>query len=149
MNEVKRYLMRPTEIYGNIVLTQEKMENLRLNMLPRGICYDRDKVQTSPSDPMPDFGAKIDELNRELVELANEFDKALDEVQDVIRQVNNDEAKTILAKRYIGKKPWRVIAMDVCSYMSEETMYRRHRLGLRAVEKILRENKKLTVSDSK
>ena len=72
----KDFLKRPTRIYGDIVTLQERIENLRVNMLPKAISYNKDRVQTSPQDPMPDFAAKIDELDRELVGRMKDYEKS-------------------------------------------------------------------------
>lgn len=137
--EVKKYLRRPTRLYGDIVVLQEKIENLRLNMLPRAISYDKDRVQTSPQDPMPDFAAKIDELDRLMVKLMGEYYESIDEIEKTIAEVDNEDARLILAKRYVGQKSWSTIENEVP--WARMTIFRRHSLGLRAVERILRENK--------
>lgn len=137
--EVKKYLRRPTRLYGDIVVLQEKIENLRLNMLPRAISYDKDRVQTSSQDPMPDFAAKIDELDRLMVKLMGEYYESIDEIEKTIAEVDNEDARLILAKRYVGQKSWNTIENEVP--WARMTIFRRHSLGLRAVERILRENK--------
>lgn len=137
--DARDFLKRPTRIYGDIVTLQERIENLRMNMLPKAISYDKDRVQTSPQDPMPDFAAKIDELDRELVGRMKDYENAQDDVQDVIRQVNNADAREVLAKRYLGQKSWRSIERDM--YLCDRQIYRIHLAGLSAVEKILRYGK--------
>ena len=136
--DAKTYLRNPTRLLANIVVLQERIEKLRVNMLPKGVTYDRDKVQTSPQDPMLIFAVKIDELERELVELKTEYEKALADISDTISRVENDDAKTILAKRYIGGKRWRTIEDE--EYISEPQLFRLHKMGVRLVEKILSEN---------
>lgn len=133
--DAKTYLRRPTRLRADITILQERIENLRINMLPKAVNYDKDPVQTSPKDPMPEFAVKIDELNRELYELWKEFEASIDDVNNTIKQIENDEIRIIMTQRYIGKKPWRVISQSLL--MSEETMFRRHRVGLRIVEKII------------
>ena len=133
--DARDFLKRPTRIYGDIVTLQERIENLRMNMLPKAISYDKDRVQTSPQDPMPDFAAKIDELDRELVGRMKDYENAQDDVQDVIRQVNNADAREVLAKRYLGQKSWRSIERDML--WSRRSIFYLHGIGLRDVEKIL------------
>ena len=133
--DAKTYLRRPARIRADMDILNERIENLRVNMLPKAVSYDKDLVQTSPQDPMPNYAAKIDELNRELFKLFQELEDVIDEITNTIKKIENDEVRSIMAQRYIGKKPWRVISQGLM--MSEETMYRRHRLGLRLVEKII------------
>ena len=100
--EVKSYLNRPKHIFANIVVLQEKIENLRLKMLPRAINFEKERVQTSPEDPMPNFGAEIDELDRQMANLMKEYYESMGEVEKTIREVENDDIRLILAKKYVG-----------------------------------------------
>lgn len=133
--DAKAYLRNPKRILGGIVRLQERIENLRKTMLPKGVRYDRDKVQTSPEDPMVIFAVKIDLLERELLDKQIEYDKALEEIVSTIARVNNDDVRTVLTKRYIGMKRWKVIEAE--EFISESQVYRFHRIGVREVEKIL------------
>ena len=133
--DAKTYLRNPKRILGGIVRLQERIENLRKTMLPKGVRYDRDKVQTSLEDPMIIFAVKIDQLERELLDKQIEYDKALEEIDSTIARVNNDDARTVLTKRYIGMKRWKVIEAE--EFISESQVYRFHRIGVREVEKIL------------
>ena len=135
--DAKIYLRYPTSLLGNIVILQERIDNLRENMLPKGVRYDRDKVQTSPEDPMTIFAVKIDELEHELLDMKTKYDKAWAEISTTISKVDNDAAKTILAKRYIGGKRWRTIEDE--EYISESQLFRLHRIGIESVQKILNE----------
>lgn len=137
--DAKEFLKKPTQIYGDIVTLQERIENLRINMLPRAISYDKDRVMSSPRDPMPDFAAKIDELDRELVGKMQDYERSQEDVQGVIRMVNNSDAREVLAKRYLGQKSWRSIERDM--YLCDRQIYRIHRAGLSAVERILQQGK--------
>ena len=140
--DAKIYLRYPTTLLGNIVILQERIDNLRENMLPKGVRYDRDKVQTSPEDPMTIFAVKIDELEHELLDMKTKYDKALAEISTTISKVDNDDAKTILAKRYIGGKRWRTIEDE--EYISESQLFRFHRIGIKSVQKILNEQDQKT-----
>ena len=137
--EVTTYLRRPKHIFANIVVLQEKIDNLRIKMLPRAISYDKDRVQTSPQDPMPNFAAEIDELDRQMVKLMNDYYESVGEVEKTIREVENEDARLILAKRYVGLKSWDTIENEV--NWSRKTIFRRHSLGLEVIKKILDQNK--------
>ena len=45
---------------------REQIEDLRFSLLPSGITYDKEKVQTSPEDTTLNTFARIDELEGEL-----------------------------------------------------------------------------------
>lgn len=136
--EVKSYLNRPKHIFANIVVLQEKIENLRLKMLPRAINFEKERVQTSPEDPMPNFGAEIDELDRQMANLMKEYYESMGEVEKTIREVENDDIRLILAKKYVGLKNWDTIENEV--NWSRRTIFRRHSLGLVIIKKILDQN---------
>lgn len=136
--EVKSYLNRPKHIFANIVVLQEKIENLRLKMLPRAINFEKERVQTSPEDPMPNFGAEIDELDRQMANLMKEYYESMGEVEKTIREVENDDIRLILAKKYVGLKSWDTIENEV--NWSRRTIFRRHSLGLVIIKKILDQN---------
>ena len=133
--DARTYLRKPARIRADMDILNERIDELRKSMLPKAVSYDKDPVQTSPQDPMPNYAAKIDELNRELFKLLHELEDTKDDITNTLKKIDNDEVRSIMAQRYIGRKPWRVISQGLM--MSEETMYRRHRLGLRIVEKII------------
>lgn len=133
--DAKTYLRRPQRLRADITVLQERIEALRLSMLPQAVNYDKDPVQTSPKDPMPIFAAKIDELNRELCRVWQEFDASVDEITGTISKIKDDDARSIMAQRYLGKKPWRVIERDM--FMCEREVFYMHRKGLKAVEEII------------
>lgn len=59
-----------------------KAEELRLSLLPSGITYDRDKVQTSPRETILETMAKIDELDREYQSLSADMMKLKQEMTE-------------------------------------------------------------------
>ena len=139
--DARTYLRRPQRLRADITILQERIENLRVNMLPKAVNYDKDPVQTSPHDPMPEFAVKIDELNRELYERWKEFEASIDDITNTINKIEDDDVRSIMAQRYLGKKPWRVIERDM--FVCEREVYYMHRKGLRAVEKIITEKESL------
>ena len=56
------YLMRIRKTEYAIKRKQLRCKELRSCLLPGGIRYDLDKVQTSPRDKLPEIMAKVDEL---------------------------------------------------------------------------------------
>ena len=144
--DAKTYLRRPQRIRADITILQERIKSLRINMLPKAVNYDKDPVQTSPHDPMPDFAAKIDELNRELYERWKDFEASIDDITKTIDKIEDDDVRSIMAQRYLGKKPWRVIERDM--FVCEREVYYMHRKGLRAVEKIITEKQNFAVNCS-
>ena len=73
MREIEKALGRGRHLYRQEKRLIERVEALRLSLLPCGIRYDRDKVQNTPSDQMTEVMAKIDEAERELMKVGEEL----------------------------------------------------------------------------
>ena len=146
--DAKEYLRRPNRILGDIIIQREKAETLRENVLPKGISFDKEKVQSVAGDKMANYAARLEEIESKLEELTEEYYEAINDIERVIYLVDNEDAREVLAKRYIARKPWIKIETEM-EYMSIATVYRAHKTGLRAVTKILaEESENLIVSDS-
>ena len=144
--DAKEYLRRPNRILGDIIIQREKAETLRENVLPKGVSYDKEKVQSVAGDKMANYAARLEEIEGKLEELTEEYYQAINDIERVIYLVDNEDAREVLAKRYIARKPWIKIETEM-EYMSIATVYRAHKTGLRAVTKILM-SENLIVSDS-
>lgn len=144
--DAKEYLRRPNRILGDIIIQREKAETLRENVLPKGISFDKEKVQSVAGDKMANYAARLEEIEGKLEELTEEYYQAINDIERVIYLVDNEDAREVLAKRYIARKPWIKIETEM-EYMSIATVYRAHKTGLRAVTKILM-SENLIVSDS-
>ena len=146
--DAKEYLRRPNRILGDIIIQREKAETLRENVLPKGISFDKEKVQSVAGDKMANYAARLEEIESKLEELTEEYYEAINDIERVIYLVDNEDAREVLAKRYIARKPWIKIETEM-EYISIATVYRAHKTGLRAVTKILaEESENLIVSDS-
>lgn len=144
--DAKEYLRRPNRILGDIIIQREKAETLRENVLPKGVSYDKEKVQSVAGDKMANYAARLEEIEGKLEELTEEYYQAINDIERVIYLVDNEDAREVLAKRYIARKPWIKIETEM-EYMSIATVYRAHKTGLRAVTKILM-SENLIASDS-
>lgn len=85
---------------------------------------------------MPNFAAELDELDRQMAKLMNEYYESMGEVEKTISKVEDEDARVVLAKRYVGLKSWRVIEDETA--WTRQTLWRKHGTGLRAVEIILK-----------
>lgn len=136
--DAKEYLRRPNRIRRDIIIQRGKAEALRENVLPKGVSFDKEKVQSVAGDKMANYVARLEEIEGKLEELTEEYFQAINDVERVIYLVDNEDACEVLVKRYIERKPWIKIETEM-EYMSRATVYRAHRTGLRAVTKILAE----------
>ena len=79
-----------------------RLEFLISKMLPSGIRYDLDRVQTSPEDPMSQFAAAIDETEREIIGLRVQLFQAMKEATDLINQLDSDVQRNVLLMYYVS-----------------------------------------------
>lgn len=78
-----------------------EVEELRASLLPSAIRYDRDRVQTSPSDPLPNVMARIDELEREIEALRTHKAEVLVRIGKAIDQIKDPVAAEIVTEFYV------------------------------------------------
>ena len=97
------YLMRIRKTEYAIKRKQLRCKELRSCLLPGGIRYDLDKVQTSPRDKLPEIMAKVDELERQIENLMQEKAMLIIEIGEAIEQLPDDNEKTVLTEFYIGR----------------------------------------------
>lgn len=136
MVDAKEFLRHPNRILGDIEILREKAEALRTNIL-KAVSYDKEKVQAPTGDIMAEYVAKVADIDDKILALTEEYNDALDEVEDAVYKIESEDARTILTKRYIGRKPWRRIEDE--TNMAETTVFRYHQIGIRAITKILHE----------
>lgn len=97
-----------------------KHDELETCLLPAGIRYDKDKVQTSPDDAMSKICAEIHELELEMARVQR---RKFVQIEKIERAVNAlaDEERTALTMRYINRKSVSEIAENM-GY-SEQRIY--------------------------
>lgn len=115
LNETYDFLMqiRRKEI---IIRRKETLrDELRACLLPGAVRYDRDKVQSTPTDKMSDVMARVDELDREIEQLRREKASLIIEIGDAIEKLEDDNEKTVLTEFYIARAPM-TQAADAINY---------------------------------
>lgn len=91
-------------------------EDVRLSLLPRAIDYSKDKVQSTPGDPMISMMERLEKIE---VQEKMCQDKILADIQtanDIINAMPTAEYRTIIRLRYIdGDRPmhWQDIALEM------------------------------------
>lgn len=99
-----------------IIIRRKEMQRdeLRACLVPGAIRYDRDRVQSTPTDKMADVIARVDELDREIEQLKLEKAQAIIEISDVIEKLDNDKEKAVLTAFYIKAASMEAVAGIVC-----------------------------------
>ena len=126
---------------ADIETLQLRIKELQLSLLPRGIRYDGDKVQTSPSDQMLEVAAKVDALERKmqmkLVKLNQDMVKAM----EIVQAMPTPEYRQLITLRYLtGRMTWEQIA----EIMEYDDVYVRGYMHKRAIEEAKRVAKNVT-----
>lgn len=116
------YLMRIRKTEYAIKRKQLRREELKSCLLPGGIRYDLDRVQTSPRYKVSEIMAKVDELDHQIEELMQEKAMLVIEIGEAIEQLEDDNEKTVLAEFYIGRVPMAQVA-EIINYSVRRTYY--------------------------
>lgn len=127
-DEVYEFLNRARWTKARIRNRQEQKNDLLLMMLPAGIRYDKDTVQTSPKDQMVEYACKIDEIDREIEELQRRYLTEQQETVAAIEELDDASEQYVLIARYISGERFEDIAEK--SFVSESSVYRSHRRGV-------------------
>lgn len=130
--DAAEYLKRFGKIKKRIKVLTFNISELKLNMLPPGIRYDVDRVQTSPSDRMIKYAEELDELERKLNVEIHRCNVVLEEIERAIRSVDDDELAAVLEAKYIFGKTYEQIGKQInCSRV---TVKRMHRLAIKKIK---------------
>ena len=96
------------EWFGEIRKEQYEIEHLRLmiesaetGLLPSGICYDKDKVQTIPQDTMSKVLAKAVDMQNELEECVTMLQERRIEAERRIQTLENSEEREVMRYYYL------------------------------------------------
>ena len=126
------FLNRPRRIKAQILIAEKDLADLRLSMYPSAVRYDTDKVQSSPSDPMPRYAERVDDLQRRIKELQHKYLDASDDIANVALHLDYKEQEVIML-RYVAQCSWRMIAFEMgCT---EDWVFKLHRKAVKNLEK--------------
>ncbi len=113
-----------------------KHDELESCLLPAAIRYDKDKVQTSPEDPMGKILSEVLELEKEMKKVQLNKSKQIEKIDKEISKLVSDEQRTALTMRYINRVPVSDIA-EAMGY-AEPTIYKLMDQGGEIIAKSIR-----------
>lgn len=99
-----------------------KHDELESCLLPVGIRYDKDRVQTSPEDTISKIVSEISELEKKMNAVQVAKRERIEEIDIVLHELPSDEARTALTMRFINRIPVTEIASQM-GY-AEPTIYK-------------------------
>lgn len=121
-DEVHALLSAPWRTQKKIYEMQSKQRALRYRLLPSGIRYDRNKVQTSPADVLAEVEAEICSIDDDIAKLK---DRKLEEqrlIEAACEKLPECDERTVVKMRFIGDYSiWQI--MDYM-HQSRRTVYR-------------------------
>lgn len=109
-----------------------RAEELRLSLLPSGITYDRDRVQTSPKERIVETMAKIDELDREYRDITADMMKYKQEMTEWFLVLPERE-REVLTLYYVDCKGIRYISDTM--QITERHVFRLRKNGVSMLTK--------------
>lgn len=125
------YLLRIRLLERAIRHKEMRLEQLRACLLPAGIRYDLDRVQTSPADRLAEVSAETIELERQIDVMKAERAHRLIVAGHLIDQLESETDKLVVTAYYIAGEPMARVAEDV-QYSVRQT----RRIKNRALEKM-------------
>lgn len=126
----KRYLMSYRWAKKQEERILEEIQTLRMDKMFPSTVNDGMPKGSEQRD-LSDYAAKLDELIEELKEERLEKIKRLQSIERVIKEIDNEDAQTILRLRYIDGLRWE----EVCVAINYEWA-QMHRIHARALKEI-------------
>lgn len=122
LQNVYDYLMQIRKTEYAIKRKQLRCEELRSCLGAKALRYDKDRVQTSPTDKVSEIISKVADLDEQIEQLQEEKAMLIIEIGDTIEQLPDDNEKTVLAEFYIGRVPMVQVA-EIINYSVRRTYY--------------------------
>lgn len=127
------YMMRPRRLELRIRRVCLQIEELESCLLPQGIRYDKDKVQTSPEDQLSKVAARILELEKVRDQMIRERALLILEVQDSIDTLDSEPERLVLEAYFLSRMSMVSIA-EMMHYSLRQTF----NIRTKALQKIAR-----------
>ena len=124
-DEVYEFLTMPKKTKLQIRSKQMQIEDLRLQMLPGAIRYDKDIVQSSPGDPMLKFIVRVDELERDIEGLKQQYVDEQKLISEAIEMLEDKREQVVLIGRYVSGDSYDEIAAELS--LSVDRVFQIHR----------------------
>lgn len=102
-NKAESYLKKIRDVERNLISKRDELEALRYRASGAGaIRYDKDKVQTSPSDYLTMAIADIIEIEKQIEEDECSIEDMKGEAYAIVRQIELPEHRTIIEWFYLN-----------------------------------------------
>jgi len=133
--ETYTFLKLPRRLEWEIRRLTYEHDELQASLLPSAIRYDKDVVQTSPEDAMPDVAGRVLELEKRIRDLNNRKLNTMLTITAAIDRMTDQREAAVLTAYYIRRIPMEKVAEQI--KRSREHTYRLRKNGIRHLSEIL------------
>lgn len=134
LKETYDFLLQPKRISDEIWRKTLRRKELESCLLPKGISYDKDRVQSSPEDQTARVMAEVADLDHQIEELQQRRAFQILEVSELIDRLDDSREATILDAYYLGGKSMGEIAEHL--HYSFQHTYRLRAAGVEKMRKM-------------
>lgn len=99
--ELKTFFGRIRKERYEIEHLRELIRSAKASLLPSGISYDRDKIQTSPDDTMSKIMAKAVDMQKELENGIASLQERHIEAEKLIQSLDNSDEREVMRYYYL------------------------------------------------
>ena len=131
----ENFLLQVRTIDAEIRRQESIVEEIRHSLEPQAIRYDKDKVQSTPEDPMAQMMVRLDAKREKIEQLKIHRAEVMLEIDRVLCQLEDEEEQMVLTHWYLFRENAETVSESVpCSV---RTMYKLKASGLGHVEDLL------------
>ena len=134
---MRKFFKRIRNERSDVETLQLRIKELQLSLLPSGIRYDTDKVQTSPSDKMIEVAAKVDALERQMQKKLTALNADMIKAIAIVQSMPTPEYRQLLTLRYLtgSRTSWKQIS-EIMGYSEQHVKQYMHDAALIEASKV-------------
>lgn len=137
--DVKVFLKGIRDKRFELQLLKEKRNEIYYSLMPSGIRYDLDKVQTSPTDRMPVAAGDLEEAQQRIDALIDSLSHDINLAMRVVNQMQESKHRQLIMLRYLGldrkATSWEYVA-NVMGYTPEYVRGELHGAAIKEARQI-------------
>lgn len=145
--DVKVFLKGIRDKRFELKILKDKRDEIYYSLMPSGIRYDLDKVQTSPVDRMPVAAGDLEEAQQRIDALINSLSHDINLAMRVVNQMQESKHRQLIMLRYFGvdrkATEWKYVA-DVMGYTEEYVRGELHGEAIKEARQIWKSLQNLT-----
>lgn len=124
LNEIKNFFRQIRKEQNEIAHLTQMIRQEEMMLLPKGIVYDKDKVQVSPEDKFSEICARISDMQEELGQSIFRLKEKQMKAERLIRNLDDPDEREVMRWYYMttyNNRPltWQEVAIRM-------NYYRRH-----------------------